>query len=633
MTDDQEQDDVVGEPVTVAHSMSADAAVMKFNHGVGRTLGAQVAMSAGSGVSGALGAHVARMSSELVGRHPAFGIEAARPAGRTFDFTTLVGTRPAGMESVGEQVSAAAKSWMTSAGGAHSALTAAAAAGAALKFDDRVLRTSGVHAAIDAIAGPAGPLGRSGADLIGRYPGLDAIKGYDFAKLAGMSADLESVGERVSAAAKSWMTSTGGAHSALTAAAAAGTALKFDGIAAVPGVQAAMNALAGGPGLSGVLGNTRSGADLIGRYPGLDAMKGYDFAKLAGVDPQGVGGLAAALKVYDGVGRLSGVQAAVNALAGPGVKGLLGGGDLARFGMDWSNAELGRHRHGLADLMGARGALTDHVSLFEKVMGDSQRALHESIGRWASSLTGPAAWMTAAMRGWSTLADSGHWAARLALRMALAAKRAVLRGDINAVKRFLCEWLGFTAELVTPDLVGSASLVLLDEPAWLPDELLALDYDPRPTLRKLTLAEHRNCTRMITDPRRRANHQPVISLNKPIATAGSDSGSPGSLLELVAAKPQPELDSSASDDISDPRVLRVLAKLTDRERRIAEEQGHVGTTWAEAAVSCGGTPDEGEKARRKVKRLSKSAGPATAPCRQWPDAGQRESVASQAAGT
>ncbi len=30
------------------------------------------------------------------------------------------------------------------------------------------------------------------------------------------------------------------------------------------------------------------------------------------------------------------------------------------------------------------------------------------------------------MRGWSTLADSGHWAARLALRMALRAKCAQL---------------------------------------------------------------------------------------------------------------------------------------------------------------------------------------------------------------
>ncbi|MFV8233962.1 hypothetical protein [Mycolicibacterium fortuitum] len=474
---------------------------------------------------------------------------------------------------------------------------------------------------------------RIGEELVGRHPALGfdvaaaAARRFDFTKLAG----IESVSERVSAAAKSWMASAGAAHGALTAAAAAGAAFKFDGIASTPAAHDAMKAIADRA-LAGPL--TTSGADLIGRYPGLDAMKGYDFTKLPGMDPYGVsGGFAAALKVHDGVGRLSGVQAAMNALAGPGLKGLLDGDHLPRFGMDWAPGELGRHLHGLTDLIGARSAIADHMSIFDKVMSDSQRAMHESMSRWTSSMAGPAAWMTEAMRGWSTLADGGHWAARLALRMALSAKRAVMRGDIDAVKRFLCDWLGFTAKHVTPDLVGSASLVLLDEPAWLPDDSLALDYDPIPTLRKLTLAEHRNCTRMITDPRRRANHQPVISLNKPITTTGSDSGSPTSLLELVAAKPQPEL-VAANDDIRDPRVLRVLAKLTDRERRIAEEQGHVGTTWAEAAVACGGTPDEGEKVRRKVKRLSKTAtGPVAARCGQRPDAGRRKALASQAAAT
>ena len=484
----------------------------------------------------------------------------------------------------------------------------------ALKCDHGLGRTPGVQTAMDELAAGTGissgvlgsDVARIGEELVGRHPALGfdpataASRRFDFTKLAG----IESVSERVSAAAKSWMTSAGGAHGALTAAAAAGAAFKFDGIA---------------------------GADLIGRS-GLDAMKGYDFAKLAGIDPYGVsGGFAAALKIHNGVGRLSGVQAAMDALAGPGVTGLLGGDHLTRFGMDWGSGELSRHLQGLTGLMGAGGAMADHVSFFDKVMGDSYRAMQEAMGRWTSSLTGPAAWMTEAMRGWSTLADGGHWAARLALRMARAARRAVLRGDIDAVKRFLCEWLGFTAKYVTPDLVGSASLVLLDEPAWLPDDSLALDYDPLPTLRELTLAEHRNCTRMITD--RQANHRPVISLNKPITTTGTDSGSPTSLLELVAAKPQPEL-VAANDNISDPRVLRVLAKLTDRERRIAEEQGHVGTTWAEAAVACGGTPDEGERVRRKVKRLSKTAaGPVAARCGQRPDAGRLESLVSQAAGT
>lgn len=320
-------------------------------------------------------------------------------------------------------------------------------------------------------------------------------------------------------------------------------------------------------------------------------------------------------------------------MAGPGLSGVLGADNAARFGTNWASGDLGRSASGLSGLMGVGGAMADHLSIFDKVVGDSQRAMHEAMGRWTTSAMGPASWMTEAMRGWSTLADGGHWAARLALRMALRAKRAVLRGDIDAVKRFLCDWLGFTVEFVTPDLVGSASLVLLDEPAWLPDELLALDYDPRPTLRKLTLAEHRSCTRMITDPRRRANHQPVLSLNKPITAADSDSSSTTSLLELVAAKPQPEL-VAANDDISNPRVLSVLAKLTDRERKIVEEQGHVGTTWAQAAEAHGATAAEGTRVRRKAKRLSKIAGgPATAPCRQRTGTERQESVAARATDT
>ena len=199
-------------------------------------------------------------------------------------------------------------------------------------------------------------------------------------------------------------------------------------------------------------------------------------------------------------------------------------------------------------------------------------------------MRGPAESIAATMRGWSALADGGLWAARLALRMALAAKRAVIDGDIDAVKRFLCDWLGFRFEFVTLDLVSSASLVLLDERAWLPDDVLALDYDPRPKLRKLTLAEHRSCTRLIIDPRRRAHHKPVLSLDKRRTEVDSDSTT--TLLDLVAAKPQPEL-AAGEDDISDPRVLRVLAKLTD-----------------------------GEKLRRKVKRLSKAAGTPAAACRQ-----------------
>lgn len=500
-------------------------------------------------------------------------------------------------------------------------------------------RMSSVQAGMNAMAGRgvhdviSGPAARIGEDMIRRL-GLDAAaavsRGFDVTKLAG----LDSISERVSAAAKSWMTSSGEAHGALAVA----VAFKVDGIDPMRGVQAAINAMAG-PSLSDVLGSGRSAADLLGRYPGLGATKGYDFTRLAVVDPHGVNsGLAAAvLKVHDGVGRLSSVQAAMNALASPRNSGMLGGDHAARFGMDWARSELGRYSHGLTGLLGAGGAMADHLSIFDKVMGDSQRAMREAMGQWSSSIPstawmteamrGPAESIAAMMRGWSILADSGHWAARLALRMALEAKRAVMRSDIDAVKRFLCDWLGFSLKSVTPDLVNSASLILLEDQAWLPDDALALDYDPCPKLRKLTLAEHRS-NWLITDPRLQANHQPVISLNKPIAATDDSRGSTTTLLDRVAAQPRPELVAT-EDDISDPRVLRVLAKLTDRERRIAEERGHAGTTWAEAAVACGGAAGDGERLRRKVKRLSKSvSAPEAAPC-----PGRTETPEARAVGT
>ena len=181
-------------------------------------------------------------------------------------------------------------------------------------------RMSGVQAAMNAIAssGLYGALGGHaapvGGDMIRRL-GIDAAtavsRGFDVTKLAG----LESISERVSASATSWMTSAGEAHGALAVAAA----LKFDGFDPMPGVQAAVNAMAG-PSLNDILGKDRFGANLIGCYPGLDAIKGYESTTLAGLDPQGVtSGLAAAaaavFKVEHGVGRLSAVQAAMNALA------------------------------------------------------------------------------------------------------------------------------------------------------------------------------------------------------------------------------------------------------------------------------------------------------------------------------
>lgn len=232
----------------------------------------------------------------------------------------------------------------------------------------------------------------------------------------------------------------------------------------------------------------------------------------------------------------------------------------------------------------------------------TQRSLAAAMKQWA--MPGISDWMTTAVRAphevittimqsWSKLAGAGHWAAQTALRVALAARRAVERGDIDTVKHFLREWLGFRK--LSPDLINSASLVLLDTQRWLPDELLDLDYDPRPKLRSLTLAEHRQSARLITDPTRPLNGGTVLSLD----TQVSGSGRQTERLELVAAPPQPELDY----DLHDPRLQAVAKALTADERQIFMARG-CERNWSDAAVSCGKPPKAGESVRRKVKRLS-----------------------------
>jgi hypothetical protein len=211
-----------------------------------------------------------------------------------------------------------------------------------------------------------------------------------------------------------------------------------------------------------------------------------------------------------------------------------------------------------------------------------------------------------ALRGWSVWAGRGMWAARFAVSMALRAKQAVERGDLDAVKEFMRDWLGFT--LFPFDLVTSASLVLLDVRAWLPPGILEPDFDPSPTLRKLTLAEHRRLTRHLTedpsDPALRLNGKSLYSLDKPRKVAD------GQYRTLNEIRPDPGTpdpgDVLAENMIADPRVLRLWRRFTDLERAILFEKGQPGTTWPAAAVACGAPPAAGDRLRRKIAYLNKA---------------------------
>ncbi|AWG64781.1 hypothetical protein DDT46_13910 [Mycobacteroides abscessus] len=256
--------------------------------------------------------------------------------------------------------------------------------------------------------------------------------------------------------------------------------------------------------------------------------------------------------------------------------------------------EASAHSWPGAGVSAAMEALTRHT----------QSSLSEHMQKW--SMPGLTGWIDdalrpaaesifATMQSWRKLADDGLWAARLALKMALAAKDAVLRGDLLTVKTFIREWLGF--KHISPTLLASAALVLLDIAAWLPG---TVGDDPVPKLRSLTLAEHRRTQRLITDPKVRIAGKSVISLDQSVRT---DTGTCTTLLELVAAKPIRDTALDASDDLDDPRMQHMYGRLTERERRIFLQRSH-SRTWADAAAAAGESPQAGEQLRRKVKRLS-----------------------------
>lgn len=139
---------------------------------------------------------------------------------------------------------------------------------------------------------------------------------------------------------------------------------------------------------------------------------------------------------------------------------------------DLATALGGDHRSMFKAFQDGLTSATGLGSAFQEMMR-AQSSAGGSIKRIAESLKLPAghtSWTSAALGGslesitahmqsWSRLAEAGHWIARLALRMALAAKDAVIRGDRETVKQFMLDWLGF--KKISWDLVNSASLVLL----------------------------------------------------------------------------------------------------------------------------------------------------------------------------
>ncbi|MFG1930729.1 hypothetical protein ACGFK1_08725 [Mycobacterium sp. NPDC048908] len=305
------------------------------------------------------------------------------------------------------------------------------------------------------------------------------------------------------------------------------------------------------------------------------------------------------LHQYDfGVGQLTGAQAVIDASTSGWSS------DVGR----WAGGVLGGAH--LTELFSGR----DYGSSIDKLMRESQQAIQEFMRQrslvpdpaaWMRDLAGPVESIADMMRSWWPAADRGLRAARVALRAALKVVQLLASNDPDAreaVQQFLIDWLGFRHR--SHDLVCSATLVLLDVQSWLPTGARPLDFDPRPRLRKLTLAEHRAANRLSIDPELRFQKRPLLSLEQPVQVTDCDT-TPISLRELLPDRAAPDPSAVIDPEISDPRIARLWWRFTDREREILRVKAQPKVTWAEAAVECGGTASEGEKLRRKVKNMAK----------------------------
>jgi hypothetical protein len=342
-----------------------------------------------------------------------------------------------------------------------------------------------------------------------------------------------------------------------------------------------------------------------------------------------------------GLGLGAGAQAAIDAF-GPrssafDVLARHGGDPLAGFraSLDTGLSD----RWGVGNLLGGHAAdITDQLrhealgaypSAFDDMMRRSQHSIHEFMygtsrfpepSAWTNDLFRPAESITEMMRSLWPLADRGMHAAQSALWAALRIVRMLERNDPkarDAVRDFLIEWLDFS--YATWDLACSATLVLMNVGSWLPDNLLAGTFDPRPRLRRLTLKEHRAVSRLSTDPHLRFRGKPLLSLDQPLKVSDADS-SVTVLRDLVRDRTAPDPADVDDAEIADPRIARLWWKFTDREREILREKSKPRVTWPAAAIACGGTAAEGDRLRRKARRLARADQTSEAPARRATEA-------------
>ena len=192
----------------------------------------------------------------------------------------------------------------------------------------------------------------------------------------------------------------------------------------------------------------------------------------------------------------------------------------------------------------------------------------------------------------SSLSRIGNLVGRIGLSMALRARDAAIRlndEDKEFLGWFMRVWLGI--KKVTVLALEATAAALLD-PAW-------DTGDPRDVLADIRrlVTSYKRGYRLLGDTK--IKKQTIVGLDRAIV---DDSGVATTLLELVPSPaPTPE-DAYLESELTDPRLLVVLAKLDPVERAIVDANSK-GATWGVAAIMCGQDFERGEAVRRKVRGI------------------------------
>jgi hypothetical protein len=219
--------------------------------------------------------------------------------------------------------------------------------------------------------------------------------------------------------------------------------------------------------------------------------------------------------------------------------------------------------------------------------------------RWTHSIRwswGPA--LGRMREQWAEFARVGAGLAQdLALRallQALEARDAILRGDRQAVVRFIVDWLGWSP---TEARVEAVSMVLL-EAGW--DQVEAIDARATERawreFRARALQQHR-VQRPVWETQ--VNGERITLLDQPVRLRGRAEPVPfGDLVEDPRA--YVEL-ATAEGGYDDPRLEQVLRRLRPADQAVVLAYGLLATSWADAAALCGRPPEDGDKVRCRVK--------------------------------